>query len=327
MAHPDFFVLGMVALLSFGLSYLGSSVGLVFGQLRLPILVYWLGSPAVGAATSLAISAVAALVGAARHARAGRVDVRLMLSIGLPSAVAAWLATRMAVRLDPALVKGCIGLALVLTGGMMLRSRGRPTQDVRKDDGGVVADAKSSVADPDARGSGSTAGAGAEAPAIAGTPPRGPGELGPPPLVRAREASESEGGAPDSSMIQRGPVPRGRLLFEVIVGVVLGAVAGIVGLLLGTLRLPAMMKLGVHPARAVGTNMAIGSMTGLLAGAAALVEGNVDPWAFGVITPATMVGAYWGASATGKLDKATLRRLIAWTLLGIGVWMAAEPWW
>jgi uncharacterized membrane protein YfcA len=40
-----------------------------------------------------------------------------------------------------------------------------------------------------------------------------------------------------------------------------------------------------------------------------------------------MVGSYWGASATGKLDKATLRRLIAWTLLGIGAWMAAEPWW
>jgi uncharacterized protein len=100
-----------------------------------------------------------------------------------------------------------------------------------------------------------------------------------------------------------------------------------VGLLLGTLRLPAMMKLGVHPARAVGTNMAIGSMTGLLAGTAALLEGNVDPWAFGVITPATMVGAYWGASTTGKLDKATLRRLIAWSLLGIGAWMAAEPWW
>ena len=97
-------------------------------------------------------------------------------------------------------------------------------------------------------------------------------------------------------MIATAPIPRGRLLFEVLVGVVLGAVAGIVGLLLGTLRLPAMMKLGVHPARAVGTNMAIGSMTGLLAGAAALLEGNVDPWAFGVITPATMVGAYWGAS-------------------------------
>jgi uncharacterized membrane protein YfcA len=296
MPHPDFIVLGLVALLSFGLSYIGSSVGLVFGQLRLPILVYWLGSPAVGAATSLAISAVGALVGAARHAREDRVDVRLMVTIGLPSAAAAWLATRFAVSLDPALVKVSIGLALVLTGGTMLRSRGRPAQDVRKDGGDAAAEAK--------------------VPELASVGP----------LEATRGTTTPDEGGPDSSMIQTGPIPRGRLFFEVVVGVVLGAVAGVVGLLLGTLRLPAMMKLGVHPARAVGTNMAIGSMTGLLAGTAALLDGNVDPWAFGVITPATMVGAYWGASATGKLDKATLRRLIAWSLLGIGAWMAAEPW-
>ena len=323
MAHPDFLVLGMVALLSFGLSYLGSSVGLVFGQLRLPILVYWLGSPAVGAATSLAISAVAALVGAARHARAGRVDVRLMLTIGLPSAVAAWLATRVAVRLDPALVKTSIGLALMLTGGAMLRSHGRPAQDVRKEDAGAGGDANV----PPGGGTGASTEAVASAGVTSAGPSSGRGELGPPPIVPTREAAESQASSPESSMIQHGPIPRGRLVFEVVVGVVLGAVAGVVGLLLGTLRLPAMMRLGVHPARAVGTNMAIGSMTGLLAGAAALIEGNVDPWAFGMITPATMVGAYWGASATGKLDKATLRRLIAWTLLGIGASMAAEPWW
>lgn len=315
MDHPDLLVLGLVALLSFGLSYLGSSVGLVFGQLRLPILVYWLGSPAVGAATSLAISAVAALVGAARHARQGRVDVRLMVTIGLPSALAAWLATRMAVRLDPALVKVSIGLALVLTGGAMLRSRGRPAQDVRKE---ASEDGTAKAPEP---------GAGEGDPAPLAAALQQAATAGKGDVARAHEPPAREDLGAGASMIQTAPIPRGRLAFEVVVGVVLGAVAGVVGLLLGTLRLPAMMKLGVHPARAVGTNMAIGSMTGLLAGTAALLEGNVDPWAFGVITPATMVGSYWGASATGKLDKATLRRLIAWTLLGIGAWMAAEPWW
>jgi len=299
-------MLGLVALLSFGLSYLGASVGLVLGQLRLPILVYWLGSPVVGAATSLAISAVAALVGAARHARAGRVDVRLMATIGLPSAMAAWLATRFAVQLDPALVKLCIGLALVLTSATMLRTRGKPVQETER----------ASTEDRRARAPASER---SETAASERLREAGEGKAG--------DAGTITDGTGDASMSHVGPVPRGRLVFEVAVGVLLGAVAGVVGLLLGTLRLPAMMKLGVHPARAVGTNMAIGSMTGLLAGTAALFDGNVDPWAFGVITPATMVGSYWGASATGKLDKATLRRLIAWTLLGIGTWMAAEAWW
>ncbi len=269
MPLPDLLVLGLVGLLSFGLSYLGASVGLVFGQLRLPVLVYWLGSPAIGAATSMAISAVAALVGAARHARAGRVDLRLMATIGIPSAICAWLSSRIAPQLDPGLVKLFIGLTLVITGLVMLWSIMRPP--------------------------------------------------------RPTETSEPVEPAPSASasMIDSQP----KLAAEFTMGASLGAIAGVVGLLLGTLRLPAMMKLGVHPAKAIGTNMAIGSVTGLFAGAAAVWDGTVDLWAFGVITPATMIGAYWGASTTGKLDKATLRRLIAWSLLGVGTWMAAEPWW
>lgn len=262
MPPTEFLVLGLVALLSFGLSYLGASVGLVFGQLRLPILVYWLGSPVVGAATSLCISAVAALVGAARHQRAGRVDPRLMVTIAVPSAIAAWLSAQIAPQLDPALVKLFIGLTLVITGLVMLWSMAR----------------------------------------------------------RAGEEPEDPEPPDDTPR-------RPRLVAEVGVGASLGAIAGVVGLLLGTLRLPAMMKLGVRAERAVGTNMAIGSITGIVAGTAAMTGGNVDLWSFGVITPATMIGAYLGASTTGKLDKATLRKLIAWSLLGLGSWMAAEPWW
>ncbi len=270
MPLPDLLVLGLVGLLSFGLSYLGASVGLVFGQLRLPVLVYWLGSPAIAAATSMAISAAAALVGAARHARAGRVEWRLMLSLGVPSAICAWLSTRVAPQLDPALVKLFIGITLVITGLVMMWSQARPPRP-----------------------------------------------------AEGTEPVDRQGSSASASMIQARPRP----LAEITVGASLGAVAGVVGLLLGTLRLPAMMKLGVHPAKAIGTNMAIGSATGLLAGIATVWDGTVDLWAFGVITPATMVGAYLGASATGKLDKATLRRLIAWSLVGVGTWMAAEPWW
>ncbi|MCA9706148.1 MAG: sulfite exporter TauE/SafE family protein [Myxococcales bacterium] len=282
MLLPDLLVLGLVGLLSFGLSYLGASVGLVFGQLRLPVLVYWLGSPVVGAATSMAISAVAALVGAGRHARAGRVDLRLMITIGVPSAACAWLSARVAPRLDPALVKLFIGLTLTITGLFMLWAIMRPPRPAES-----ASSAESSGGEP-----------------------------------RPEPRPETSGTA-SASMIAARP----RVGAEIAVGASLGAVAGVVGLLLGTLRLPAMMRLGVHPAKAIGTNMAIGSVTGLFAGAAALTDGMVDLWAFGVITPATMIGAYWGASTTGKLDKATLRRLIAWTLVGVGVWMAAEPWW
>lgn len=288
MPSFELFVLGLVALLSFGLSYLGASVGLVFGQLRLPILVYWLGSPMVGAATSLTISAVAIMVGAARHARGGRVQVRLVATIGIPSAIAAGLSTQVAPRLDPALVKLFIGLTLIITGLVMTWAIIRPPRRDRPDS--AAADAGSDAADDVSTTS---------------TP--------------ERSAAASEEDVPQER--------RPHLAAELTIGTVLGAMSGVVGLLLGTLRLPAMLRLGVQPAKAVGTNMAIGAVTGVVAGSAALLDGSVDLWAFAIVTPATMLGAFLGASTTGRLDTASLRRLIAWSLLGVGLWMAAEPWW
>lgn len=258
MSPVDLVILLLVALLSFGLAYLGASVGLVLGQLRLPALVYWLGSPVVGAATSLGISTVAALVGAARHGRSGRVSVRLILTIGAPSAVAAFATARFAAELDPILVKMAIGVALLVTSGFMLR---RASNSSEEEDDGV---------DPDA------------------------------------------------------DPPRNRMPIEVAVGGLLGGVAGLVGLLMGTLRLPIMLRLGAGPARAVGTNLAIGCLTGVFASVATVMEGNVDWVAFGVVTPTTMLGAYLGASATGRMEKRTLRTLIAIVLVVIGLWMVSE---
>ena len=171
MSPVDLVILLLVALLSFGLAYLGASVGLVLGQLRLPALVYWLGSPVVGAATSLGISTVAALVGAVRHGRSGRVSVRLILTIGAPSAVAAFATARFAADLDPILVKMAIGVALLVTSGFMLR--------------------------------------------------------------RASTSSDDE----DDEVDVDADPPRNRMPIEVAVGGLLGGVAGLVGLLMGTLRL------------------------------------------------------------------------------------------
>jgi uncharacterized membrane protein YfcA len=267
LARGDAVVLALVAILSFGLSWFGASVGLVLGQLRLPILVYWLGSPIVGAATSLAISAVGALVGSLRHARAGRVETRLLLTIGLPSAVAAFVVAGRAATFDPRLVKGAIGGALVLTAAFMLRRKAAPT------------------------------------------PPTEPGST-----VDA-----------DSSRGEAHP-PRRRLVIEAAIGAVVGALAALVGLLLGTLRLPALLKLGLPPDRAVGTNMAIGALTGVFASIATLARGQVDRPAFLVVGATTVLGSYLGASATGRMHKDTLQRLIAITLVGIGGWMAVEAW-
>lgn len=112
---------------------------------------------------------------------------------------------------------------------------------------------------------------------------------------------------------------------QAVLGALLGAISGLVGLLLGSLRLPAMARLsGVAPATAVGTNMAIGAITGISAGVTAAAGGSVDVVAFSVITPLTLIGAHYGARKTGGLDPATLTRWIAYALIPTALLMLSE---
>ena len=256
-ADPLF--LALIAVVSLLLSYIGATVGLVLGQLRVALLVYALGSATVGAATSLAISTAGTLIGTLRHAMDGRVQLKLLLSVGLPSAVAAFLSARYAQHVDQRLLKLAIAVTLILTGLSMLVAK-RPREG--------------------------------EAPP--GSPPKHPPKIPP-------------------------------MLAEVAVGTVLGAISGLVGLLLGSLRLPAMIRYArVATPTAIGTNMAIGTLTGLSAGVATFLEGQIDPFAFAIVAPTTVIGAHFGAHKTGLLAPETLVRVIAWVLAATGLLMLGE---
>jgi uncharacterized membrane protein YfcA len=64
-------------------------VGLVLGNIRLPVLVLAASSPAAGAGANIGVSAVAALASAVAHIRVGRIDWRLFLWMAPPSMVGA----------------------------------------------------------------------------------------------------------------------------------------------------------------------------------------------------------------------------------------------
>lgn len=249
----DPLILASIAAVSLVLSHIGATVGLVLGQLRLPLLIYALGSVTVGTATSLAISTAGTLIGTIRHTVEGRVRLALLLTIGVPSGAAAYLTARYAGHVDQWLLKLVISVVLIATGARML---------------------------------------------IAPRPP-----------------------APAPAPEPKLPAP----VAEIVVGAALGAVSGLVGLLLGSLRLPAMMRYARIPApTAIGTNMAIGTLTGLSAGVATVREGNLDVPSFIVVGLATIVGVHLGAGRTGKLAPEKLRALIAWVLLGTGLFMLGE---
>jgi uncharacterized membrane protein YfcA len=94
-------------------------------------------------------------------------------------------------------------------------------------------------------------------------------------------------------------------------GAVIGLLGGIVGLILGSLRVPALVRLvGEVPARAVGTNVTIGFCVGV-----AGVIGHLpsDPPDWGVLAvgaAASIPGALLGSRLTGRLSDEALMRAI-----------------
>ena len=61
----------------------------------------------------------------------------------------------------------------------------------------------------------------------------------------------------------------------VVAGGLIGFLGGLVGLILGSLRMPALLRFGEPPAKAVGTNLAVGVSVGI-AGVAGHLPGGVD---------------------------------------------------
>lgn len=103
-----------------------------------------------------------------------------------------------------------------------------------------------------------------------------------------------------------------------------GVLGGLVGLILGTLRLPAMVRwLGTAPKAAVGTNAATGVVVGI-GGLIGHLAGGVDWNLLAAGCAGAVPGAYIGAHLTGRLDDRTLLKTIAAILVVAGISLGVQ---
>lgn len=242
--------LALLAVWSFVVALAGGLVGLVLGNLRLPVMLLVASSPAAGAGANLAVSAVSAATASVAHVRAGRINWRLVAWMGPPSIAAAvaggWLAGEVPRR---ALLVG-IAAVLLLSGVQLLR---RPDRVVSRDGGTLD--------------------------------------------IRA----------------------------AVLGGAAIGLLGGFVGLILGSLRMPALLRLvGEVPARAVGTNVTVGVGVGVSGALGHGFSVAPDLTAALVGALASIPGALLGARLTGRLSERQLVRAIGAVLLVAGAATAAE---
>lgn len=102
----------------------------------------------------------------------------------------------------------------------------------------------------------------------------------------------------------------------VLSGAVIGLLGGLVGLILGSLRMPALLRwVGEAPQRAVGTNVTVGVLVGVAGALAHLPNAAPDPGVIVVGSAASIPGALLGSRLTGRLSEPQLVRAIGVVLL------------
>ena len=233
--------LALFALWCFLVAFAGGLVGLVLGNVRLPATLVVASSAAAGGGANLAISAIAALTAASVHARAGRINWRLVAWMAPPSIVGAVAGGYLAGAIPEWLLLGVIAAVLIQSAIELLRNPPKPAGG----DGGDL-DIRSAV----------------------------------------------------------------------VSGAVIGLLGGLVGLILGSLRMPALLRwVGETPQRAVGTNVTVGVFVGVAGALAHLPNAAPDLDTIAVGGAASIPGALLGSRLTGRLSEAALIKAIAVVLL------------
>jgi hypothetical protein len=233
---------------SFAAGYAGSLLGLVLGTLRLPLFVWLAGGPVAAAGANIAVSAASAGVGAVAHARAGRVDRRLVAWMAPPSIAGAVAGALLAGDVPARLLEALIA-AVLLWSGVDLALR--------------------------------------------------------PVAARARE--------------------RLRLWPALAGGVAIGLLGGAVGVILGTLRMPTLVRgVGLDVRRAAGTNLVVGFLLGVAGFAAQAGAARIEWALLAAGLAGALPGSWLGARATGRVDEERLRVALGVVLVLVGAVFAAQ---
>ena len=251
----------LLTVISFLVGVLGGFVGLALGTMRLPALLLLGVSPPAAAGTNIIVSALTAMTGAVGHLRGGRVDMRVALTMGVPSMVGAFAGGFYSHLAPESLLMLAVGLLVLWQGvGFLLRARGLWS---------VVASRDHPPAQP-----------------ILAAP---------------------------------GALKGGQASLEAGIGFGVGVLGGAVGLILGTLRLPALVRiLHMDPHTAVGTNLFIGFVMGSMGWLGHATRGQVDYPLVVLMGSAAMAGSYLGARLTSLVDATRLVAAMGLVMLVVG---------
>jgi uncharacterized membrane protein YfcA len=116
-----------------------------------------------------------------------------------------------------------------------------------------------------------------------------------------------------------------RLVRGAFFSLFVGVLGGAVGVILGTLRMPALVRaVGLDVRRAAGTNLVVGFLLGVAAFATHAAATNVE---WGILTAGlagAIPGGWLGAQASGRVPENALRVALGVVLVLVGVAFAVQ---
>jgi hypothetical protein len=118
---------------------------------------------------------------------------------------------------------------------------------------------------------------------------------------------------------------RPRLLSAAAFGGVIGLLGGAIGVILGTLRVPALLRVvGMTAVRVVGTNLVVGFFLGVFGFLGHAFRGEVEWALLAAGVAGALPGGWFGARMTGRFSELGLRRALGVTLVAVGAAFAVE---
>jgi uncharacterized protein len=127
------------------------------------------------------------------------------------------------------------------------------------------------------------------------------------------------------SPVRAQPREHPRIAPAALFGFAIGLVGGAIGVILGTLRMPALLRaVGLTAHRAVGTNLVVGFLLGVAGFAAHALRLEVEWALLAAGLAGALPGAWLGARATGRFSEEGLRRAIGVALVVIALAFAVE---
>ena len=244
---------------------LGGFVGLALGSIRLPILLLVGMSMPTAAGTNILVSSLTAMIGSLRHLKAGRIDFRVLVTMGLPSIIGAFIGGFWSSMVPEFYL---ITLIAILVGWQGIEFVFMARNDIEK---------------------------------------------------------KASNGQENSTISSSNVWSKNQYTVGALTGLGIGILGGAVGLILGSIRLPVLVRiLRMDPRVVAGTNMMIGFSLGSMGWIAHATRGEVDYLVLILMGEGAMIGSQYGAKLTGRVNVNTLILVMGIVLTLIGVVMFSQ---